>query len=154
MEEPIQSLIDEQYLGKNETSRIWRPCNIYPTANIGKDVNIGMFSEIGEHVTIGDRARIGAGSFIPEGVTIEEDAWIGPHVIFANDKFPLSPKEAWLPTLVKTGAKIGAGCCILPGVTIGVNSLLGMGSTLTKDLPDGEVWAGNPARKLEQKEAK
>ena len=129
-------------------ARIWNPCNIYSTAKIGKDVNIGTFSEIGPNVVIGDRVRIGGGCFIPEGVVIEDDVWIGPHVIFSNDKFPPSPKDKWLQTVVKRGARIGASVSVLPGVVIGEGALVGMGSVVTKDVGPNEVWAGNPAKQL------
>lgn len=135
-----------RYQERSDTFTAWHPCNIYPSAQIGKDVSVGMFTEIGPNVIIGDRTRIGAGCFIPEGVTIEEDCFIGPNSLFANDKWPPSGRDQWDKTLVRKGARIGAGCCILPGVTIGKNSLLGMGSTLTKNLPDEEVWYGNPAK--------
>ena len=130
-------------------SQCWEPCNIYPTARIGAEVNIGAFSEIGDKVVIGDRVRIGAMSFIPEGVTIEDDAWIGPRVTFANDLFPPSGREKWLKTLVKKGARIGAGVCVRPGVTIGEGALIGMGAVVTHDVPPGETWLGVPARKME-----
>lgn len=139
--------IADEHLKENPYVTVWQPCNIYPTAKIGEDVSIGMFSEIGPNVVIGDRVRIGAGSFIPEGVTIESDVFIGPRVTFANDRWPPSDKKNWEKTLVKKHAVIGAGCCILPGVVIGENARLGMGSTLTKNIPDNEVWYGNPAKK-------
>ena len=145
---PELTLIAEQYLEKNPGIKIWSPCNIYPTAKIGCDVSIGMFSEIGHNVVIGNRVRIGAGCFIPENITIEDDVFIGPHTIFGNDKYPLSGKGAWPKTLVKQGARIGAGVCVLPGIVIGEGALVGMGSVVTKDVRPGEVWAGNPAKPL------
>jgi len=113
---------------------------------IGEDVSIGPFTEIGPEVSIGDRTRIGTGCFIPKGVTIEEDVFIGPHVCFSNDKYPPSRGKHWMPTIVKRGASIGANSSILPGVTLGRNCRIGMGSVVTKSVPDGALVAGNPAR--------
>lgn len=139
---------EARLVAENPSLKVWMPCNIYPTADIGKDVSIGMFSEVGNNVIIGDRVRIGAGCFIPEGVIIEDDVWIGPHCIFSNDKYPPSSKDQWQKTLVKKGARIGAGVCVLPGITIGENALVGMGSVVTKDVKDYGIWAGNPAKSL------
>jgi len=84
--------------------------------------------------------------FIPEGVIISSDVFIAPRVTFTNDKYPPSGKECWGYTVVKSGAAIGAGSIILPGVSIGSNSLVGAGSVVTKNIPDGEVWVGHPAK--------
>src|SRR3990167_4160593 len=138
---------------RSSNSRAWEPCKIYPEAVIGNDVNIGGFSEIGPGVIIGDRVRIGAMCFIPEGVTIEEGAWIGPRVTFSNDMFPPSGRDRWKKTLVKKGARLGAGVCVRPGVTVGENALVGMGAVVTHDVPDGETWVGVPAKKIEHREA-
>mgnify|MGYP001362147999 CR=1 FL=1 len=129
--------------------KAWGISNIYETANIGKDCNIGWFCEIGNNVTIGDRSRIGAFCYIPEGVTIGEDCFIAPRVTFTNDKYPPSGKEHWLPTVVKRGARIGAGTTIVCGVTIGENALVGAGSVVTKDIGANEVWYGVPASRVQ-----
>jgi acetyltransferase-like isoleucine patch superfamily enzyme len=136
-------------------NKIWEPCNIYPTSNLGKNVNIGSFSEIGEGVVIGDNVRIGAMSFIPEGVTVEDGAWIGPRFTATNDRFPPSGREKWEPILIKKGARIGASVTILPGVTVGENALIGAGSVVCESVGNGELWRGVPARyvrKLDDKE--
>jgi UDP-2-acetamido-3-amino-2,3-dideoxy-glucuronate N-acetyltransferase len=127
----------------------WGISNIYRTAHIDEGVNVGWFCEIGDEVVIGKNVRIGAFSFIPAGVTIEDDCFIGPRATFTNDKYPPSKKEEWLPTLIKKGASIGAACTIICGVTIGEGSTIGAGSVVTKDVPAGETWCGVPARKLE-----
>lgn len=126
---------------------VYQPSNIYPDAQFGDRVKIGVFTEIGP-VIIGDNVNIGAMCFIPEGVTIEDDAWIGPRVTFTNDRYPPSKKEQWEKTLIKKGARIGAAVTILCGVTIGENALIGAGSVVTKDVPPGETWAGVPAKKI------
>lgn len=130
----------------------WEPCNIYDTAIIGDNVSIGMFSEIGHKVIIGNDVSIANGVFIPEGVTIEDNCFIGPHACFSNDKFPPSQRKDWKETIVKKGAAIGANVSILPGVIIGENSIVGMGSVVTKDVPEGATVCGVPARILEKKE--
>jgi UDP-2-acetamido-3-amino-2,3-dideoxy-glucuronate N-acetyltransferase len=124
---------------------IWYPANVYGSAKIGQDVSIGMFSEIGHNVKIGDRTRVGALSFIPEGVEIGSDCFIGPRCTFTNDKYPPSGKEAWLPTIVEDGARIGAAVTIICGVRIGKNALIGAGSVVTKDVPEGATAYGVPA---------
>jgi len=99
---------------------------------------------------IGNRVRIGAMTFIPEGVTIEDDAWIGPRCTFTNDKYPPSGKENWQKTLICKGASLGAGVTVLPGVTVGAKAMVGSGSVVTKDVPAGDTWAGVPARKINE----
>ncbi len=128
-----------------------KPNNIYPSAKFGKDVNVGAFVEIGHNVKIGDRVRVGAFSFICEGVTIEDDVFIGPRVTFSNDMYPPSPKKDWRPTLVKKGARLGAGVMVVPGITIGENALIGMGSVVTHDVPAGAKICGNPAHVMKLK---
>lgn len=132
-------------------AKIWPPSNVYPSAKLGDNVSVGAFTEIGPNVVIGNNVRIGAHCFIPEGVTIQDDAWVGPRVTFTNDRFPPSGKDKWQKTLVGGGASIGAACTILPGVRIGIDSLVGAGSTVTKDIPAYEIWAGNPARVIPYK---
>ena len=131
-----------------DTLKIWKPCNVYPTAKLGMHVSIGAFSEIGHEVIIDEGTRVGAMCFIPEGVIIGRDCFIGPRVTFTNDKYPPAGKENWAITVVKNKAAIGAGCTILPGLFIGENSLVGAGSVVTRSIPSNEVWVGNPARKI------
>lgn len=131
-------------------NKVWEPCNIHKKAKIGKDVNIGMFTEIGRDVSVGDRVRIGKGCFIPEGVTLEDDSWIGPHVCFTNDRFPPSGKDNWEKTIVMKGARIGAGVTIVCGVIIGEDALIGAGSVVTKNIPAGETWCGVPAKRMKK----
>ena len=133
-----------------QTVKIYEPSNVYPSANLGANVQVGTFSEIGANVVLGDNVRIGAMCFIPEGVVIEQDAWIGPHVVFTNDRFPPSDKSKWESTLIQAGARIGAGCTILPGITVGPGALIGAGSTVTKDVPANETWCGNPAKNMNE----
>jgi len=136
-------LKDAYTIGRN--TKVWGNCNIYKTAKIGKGCNIGGGCEIGHNVIIGNNVRIGAMTFIPEGVTIEDDCFIAPKVTFSNDKYPPSSQKEWGKILIKKGAVIGMGSIVLPGVVVGEGALVGAGSVVTKDIPAGEKWYGNPA---------
>jgi len=130
-------------IGKN--TKIWHFVNLYE-CEIGDNCVIGSFVEIGK-AKIGNNCRIEARAFIPEGVTIEDDVFVGPHVCFTNDKYPKAKGDWKLKkTVVKEGASIGANATILCGITIGKNSLIGAGSVVTNDVPDNVIVAGNPAR--------
>ena len=115
---------------------------------IGDNVSIGTHSVIEHHVRISDRVRIHSNAFIPEYSIIEEGAWIGPNVVFTNALYPLSPnaKSTLKGPHIMCGAKIGANSTLLPGVVIGRNALIGAGSVVVRDVPDGKVVVGNPAR--------
>jgi len=110
--------------------------NIFGSPWIGDRTKIGAFVEIGPGVVIGDDCKIEAYTFIPSGVEIGNNVFIGPRVTFTNDKFPRS-KGQWtlLSTKICDGASIGAGCIILPGVTIGENCMIGAGTLVTKSIP-------------------
>lgn len=117
---------------------------------------MGSFVEIRNGVTVGENCKIQAFAFIPEGVIIEDEVFLGPHTCFVNDKIPratttdgeLKGKEDWKleKTVVKKRASIGANATIMCGVTIGENSIVGAGSVVTKDVPPGTIVAGVPAR--------
>ena len=136
---------DIYWLSKGVT--VWMPSNVYHNASIGAGSSIGIFSEIGNKVIVGSNVRIGAMCFIPEGVTIEDDAWIGPRCTFTNDRFPPSDKSKWETTLIKKGARLGANVSVVCGVVIGENALIGAGSVVTHDIPANEIWYGVPAVK-------
>lgn len=131
--------------------------NLYG-CEIGDDSKIGSFVEIQNGVRIGRKVKVSSHTFICTGVTVEDDVFIGHGVIFINDKYPratnmrgeLQGESDWecVPTLVKRGAAIGSNATILCGVTIGERAIVGAGSVVTRDIPDGTVVAGNPARKL------
>jgi UDP-2-acetamido-3-amino-2,3-dideoxy-glucuronate N-acetyltransferase len=131
-----------------QKKKIWHPelSMINPEASIGKSI-IHAPVWIGAVVTIGDGCKVQAFSFIPDGVTIEDNVFIGPHVVFTNDKHPPSGGLDWSPIMVRSGAVIGASVTILPGVEIGENAIIGAASVVTKNVPPGETWIGNPARR-------
>lgn len=125
--------------------KVYHYCNIHLEAKLGRNCKIGSFTEIGK-VIIGDNVTIGAFSFIPEGVTIEDNCWIGPKFCGTNDTYPPSPKSKWGKILIKKGARIGASVTILPDIIINEGALIGAGAVVTCDIPPYEVWAGVPAR--------
>jgi acetyltransferase-like isoleucine patch superfamily enzyme len=123
---------------------------------VGDNTKIGAFVEIQKNASVGNNCKISSHSFICEGVTIEDDVFIGHGVMFINDLFPratigdgkLQTEADWKVerTLVSKGASIGSGATILANITIGKNALVGAGSVVTKDVPENAVVAGNPAR--------
>jgi acetyltransferase-like isoleucine patch superfamily enzyme len=130
--------------------------NLYG-CRIGAGSKIGTFVEIQKGATIGERCKISSHSFVCEGVTIEDDVFVGHGVMFINDPYPratadgrLQTEADWtvVPTLVRRGASIGSGAAILCGVTIGEGALVGAGAVVTRDVPAGATVAGVPARVL------
>ncbi len=134
--------------------------NLYG-CEIGDESKIGTFVEIQKGVKVGRRVKVSSHSFICEGVTIEDEVFIGHGVKFINDKYPrattaegeLQSEADWecIPTLVKRGASIGSNATIMCGVTIGERAMVGAGSVVTHDVPDGAIVAGVPARMLEER---
>jgi len=154
----MQKIADNVKLGENV--RIYDFVNIYG-CEIGDNSRVGTFVEIQKGAVIGKNCKIQSHTFICEGVTIEDDVFVGHNVTFINDRFPRSVNTDgamqtdadWkcIPTLIKKGASIGSSVTILCGVTIGENSIVGAGSVVTRDVPPGAVVAGNPARIMKKK---
>jgi len=128
--------------------------NLYG-CSIGDETKIGAFVEIQKNAAIGARCKISSHTFVCEGVTIEDEVFVGHGVMFTNDLHPrataggaLQTEADWkvVPTLVKQGASIGSGAVILAGITIGEGALVGAGAVVTKDVPPGTVVKGIPAR--------
>ena len=134
--------------------------NLYG-CTVGDDTKIGTFVEIQKNATVGRRCKISSHTFICEGVTIEDEVFVGHGVMFINDRYPrataagrLLTDADWqvVPTRVRQGAAIGSGAVILCGVTVGAHATVGAGAVVTHDVADGAVVAGVPAR-LTAKEA-
>lgn len=121
---------------------------------IGEKCKIHAPVWIGKNVKIGENTRVEPFCFIPEGVEIGKNCFIGPGVLFTNDKHPPSSKKDWKKTAVLDRVVIGAGAIILPGVTIGEKAFIGAGAVVTKSVPKGEIWAGNPAKKMKKTTAR
>src|SRR5271166_6366974 len=156
-------------------------CCIAPDVKLGKDVKlskfinlygceigdgtkIGAFVEIQKNARVGKNCKISSHTFICEGVTIEDDVFVGHGVVFINDKYPrattadgaMQTEADWKveTTLIKKGASIGSGTTILANVTIGEKAIVGAGSVVTKDVPPNAIVAGNPAKFLRSVEPK
>ena len=139
-----------------ENVRLSKFINLYG-CEIGDNTKIGAFVEIQKNAKVGRNCKVSSHTFICEGVTIEDEVFIGHGVVFINDSYPrataagvLQTEQDWAvePTLVKNGASIGSGATILSNVTVGEGALVGAGSVVTKNVPDHAVAAGNPARVL------
>lgn len=131
-----------------ESTRVWQYCVIFPNAQIGSNCNICSHCLVENDVTIGDNVTIKSGVHIWDGVRIEDNVFVGPNVAFTNDLYPRSkqyPKEFY-KTILKKGCSIGANSTIVCGITIGEKAMIGAGSVVTKDIPAGELWVGNPAK--------
>lgn len=116
---------------------------------LGKGVKIWSHSVVDPDAIIGDRVKLHVGTYVSQRTIIEEDVFVGPGVKFLNDRYPeRTDPNCWEPPIIKKGAIIGGGSLIGPGVTIGERAIIGMGAVVLRDVPAGQVWAGNPARRL------
>jgi len=149
----LQRIADDVQVGRDAVIRDF--VNLYGCV-IGERSKIGTFVEVQRGAVIGADCKISTHSFICEGVYIERGVFIGHGVMFTNDRFPravnldgsLQTDADWrvVETRVRERASIGSNATILCGVTIGESSIVGAGSVVTRDIPAGEIWAGNPAR--------
>jgi acetyltransferase-like isoleucine patch superfamily enzyme len=161
LQSSCQRIAPDVKLGKNACIRDFT--NLYG-CEIGDDVKIGTFVEIQKGVKIGNRCKISSHTFICEGVTLEDDIFIGHNVTFTNDLYPratngngrLQTDADWacIRTVIKRGASIGSGTTLLCGITVGENAMIGAGSVVTRNVPPGAVVAGNPARVIRSFQAK
>jgi len=144
----IHPLADVQSKTIGTGTRIWQFCVVLENAKIGQDSNICSHCFIENEVLIGDRVTIKCGVQIWDGITLEDDVFIGPNVTFTNDKAPRSKQypEKFATTLVSSGASIGANATILPGILIGQSALIGAGSVVTRDVAAHSVVFGSPAK--------
>jgi UDP-2-acetamido-3-amino-2,3-dideoxy-glucuronate N-acetyltransferase len=149
----MQNIAPDVQLGKNV--KIYDFVNLYG-CEIGDNTKIGTFVEIQKGAKIGKNCKVSSHTFICEGVTIEDNVFIGHNVTFINDLYPRATTEEgqlqndhdWVcvPTLVKRGVSIGSSVTLLCGVTVGENAIIGAGSVVVRDVPSNTVVAGNPAR--------
>ena len=131
-----------------EGTKIWQFSIVLRGAKIGSNCNINAQCFIENDVIIGDNVTVKSGVQLWDGITLEDNVFIGPNVTFTNDKYPRSKvyPGQFIRTLIKRGASLGANSTILCGVKIGENAMIGAGSVVTKDIPAGELWYGNPAK--------
>jgi UDP-2-acetamido-3-amino-2,3-dideoxy-glucuronate N-acetyltransferase len=144
----IHPTSDVQAKQIGEGTRIWQFCVVLKDARIGKDCNICSHCFIENDVAIGDRVTVKCGVQIWDGITLEDDVFVGPNVTFTNDLNPRSrqhPQE-FLRTVVKQGASIGANATILPGITIGFGAMIGAGAVVTRNVRNFAMVVGSPAR--------
>lgn len=141
------ALVASKQIG--DGTRIWAFCNVLPGASIGRDCNICDRCFIENAVVIGDRVTVKCGVSLYDGLRLEDDVFVGPDVSFANDQRPRSGvhRDSYSQTTVRTGASLGAGAVILPGVTIGRWAMVGAASLVTHDVSDFALVYGNPARR-------
>jgi len=153
-------IADDVKLGKDV--RLSKFINLYG-CEIGDETRIGAFVEVQKNARVGRRCKISSHTFICEGVTIEDNVFIGHGVIFTNDIYPratnasgdLQTETDWkvVPTIIHKGASIGSGATLLCNVSVGKNAIVGAGSVVTKDVPPLAIVAGNPAKVLRYIEA-
>jgi UDP-2-acetamido-3-amino-2,3-dideoxy-glucuronate N-acetyltransferase len=154
-EQMFQRIAPDVKLGQRV--KVFAFTNLYG-CEIGDDTKIGAFVEIQKGVRVGKRCKVSSHTFICEGVTLEDEVFVGHGVVFINDRFPrattaggnLQTEADWkcIPTLVKHGASVGSGATILCGLTIGARATIGAGAVVTRDVPDDAVVVGNPAKAL------
>ena len=144
----IHPLADCQNENIPASTNVWQFCVVLPGAQIGEYVNICSHCFIENEVKIGNNVTIKCGVQIWDGIELEDNVMIGSNVTFTNDMYPRAKNKDWkmLKTRICKGATVGAGSTILPGVTIGEGAFVAAGSVLTKDVPAGELWLGNPAK--------
>ena len=151
---PTADVHKEAKIGKN--CKIWHQAQIRENAVLGENCIIGKNVYIDFGVKIGNNVKIQNNSSVYHGITLEDGVFIGPHVVFTNDKYPrainadgtLKTDNDWEvgKTTVKKGASLGAGVIVLPGITIGEFAMIGSGSVVTKDVPAYGLAVGNPAK--------
>ena len=156
---PYVCIAEDVKLGRDV--KLSKFINLYG-CEIGDETKIGAFVEIQKNATVGKRCKISSHTFICEGVTIEDNVFVGHGVVFINDSYPrataadgnLQTEADWKVerTTIKKGASIGSGATILSNITIGENAIVGAGSVVTKDVQPNSIVVGNPAKFLRRVE--
>jgi acetyltransferase-like isoleucine patch superfamily enzyme len=145
----IHPLADVQTEAIGEGTRVWQYAIVLDGATIGRDCNLCAHTLVEGGVEVGDRVTLKCGVYLWDGITVEDDVFLGPNATFTNDRSPRSRVAVtYAKTRICKGASIGAGAVILPGLTIGEGAMIGAGAVVTKSVPAGETWVGNPAAKL------
>lgn len=141
-----QALCESPSVGAR--TRVWAFAHILPNARIGVDCNICDHVFIENQVTLGDRVTVKCGVQLWDGISVEDDVFIGPNATFANDHFPRSkqPPAQYARTVIQKGASIGANATILPGIVVGARAMVGAGAVVVRDVPARAIVVGNPAR--------
>lgn len=144
----IHPTADVQSERIGEETVVWQYSVILADAQIGRNCNINCHTFIENDVVLGDNVTVKSGVYLWDGLRVGNNVFIGPNVTFTNDKYPRSKQypEEFQKTIIEANVSIGAGSVILGGITIGENALIGAGSVVTKSIPGGELWLGNPAR--------
>lgn len=144
----INQLSDVQSQAIGEGTRVWQYSIVLSEARIGKECNICAHVFIENNVVIGNRVTVKSGVQLWDGITLEDDVFVGPNATFTNDLFPRSKQypDSYKKTVVEKGASIGANATILAGIKIGKHAMVGAGSVVTKDVPPYAIVVGNPAR--------
>lgn len=144
----IHPLADVQTQSIGKDTKVWQFCVVLEGAIIGSNCNINAQVLIENDVIIGDKVTIKSGVQIWDGTRIENNVFIGPNATFTNDLLPRSKEypEAFSGITLKQGSSIGANATLLPGITVGERAMIGAGAVVTKDVPDGAVVVGNPAK--------
>lgn len=144
----IHPTADVQTSNIGDNTLVWQYAVILAGAHIGSNCNINCHTFIENDVTIGNNVTVKSGIYLWDGITIGNDVFLGPNVTFTNDKYPRSKQypEEFQRTTIEDGASVGAGAIILGGVTVGRKAMIGAGSVVTKNVPAGELWVGNPAK--------
>ena len=131
----------------SDNTNIWQYTVVLEDVEIGENCNVNAHCLIEGGVKIGNNVTLKSGVYLWDGIIVEDNVFIGPNATFCNDRYPRSKKQVPHKQLrICRGASIGAGAVVLDGLTIGENAMIGAGSVVTKDVPPGELWVGNPAK--------